>query len=64
MMVSECKTTTCWREKLSRACEGFLKDPTDISEARVCSMLTEYQQFYFGQPEQVDDEHEQAMNYR
>jgi len=54
-----------WRDQIFLATADFLKNPNDITSAKIKSLLKTYQlQHGCKEMSLLDDEHERAMDYR
>ena len=59
------KSVDWWRDQILVATSEFLKDPNDITSAKVKSLLKTYQlQHESAQSTSITDEHERVMDYR
>lgn len=57
------KSVDWWRNQLHSATEDFVKNPNDITMAKIKSLLNAYQHDYSDIPA-GGDEHERVMDYR
>lgn len=59
------KTIDWWRDQILLATSEFLKNPSDITSAKIKSLLKAYQsQHESMNTVSLDDEHERVMDYR
>jgi hypothetical protein len=59
------KSIDWWRDQIILATSDFLKNPNDITSAKIKSLLKTYQlQHESEHAVSINDEHERAMEYR
>lgn len=61
--MDDMNSTDWWRWKMYRLISDYLYNPTDINEASLKAILTDYRRFRKAQNSRFGDEHERLMDY-